>query len=102
MSWNMPVHHRPGYDKQDARDNADVQSSSQDARTARTVAEHATDAEDCRVLLEMLGLRLDVLRAEKPPADRQETAADVTAVWSGDGAALPGAVPGSGPRPGTW
>jgi hypothetical protein len=80
MSWNMPVHHRPGYDKQDARDNADAQSSLQDARTARTVAEHATDAEDCRVLLEMLGLRLDVLRAEKPPVAPQVGATDVTAV----------------------
>jgi hypothetical protein len=68
MSWNMPAHHRPGNDERHALGGADVQISSQDARTARTVAEHATDAEDCRLLLDMLGLRLDVLRAEKPPA----------------------------------
>ena len=65
MSWNMPVHHRPDFD---ARRTVNGENSTQDARTARTVAEHATDAEDCRVLLEMLGLRLDVLRANKPPA----------------------------------
>lgn len=61
----MPVHHRPDFD---GRRTVNGESSAQDARTARTVAEHATDAEDCRVLLEMLGLRLDVLRANKPPA----------------------------------
>ena len=61
----MPVHHRPGNDD---RRTVNGESSLQDARTARTVAEHATDAEDCRLLLDMLGLRLDDLRAEKPPA----------------------------------
>jgi hypothetical protein len=44
-----------------------LRPADQDARTARTVAEHATDAQDCRLLLEMLGLKLDTLRAERPP-----------------------------------
>ena len=45
---------------------ADARNAAQNARTARTVAEHATDAQDCRILLEMLGLGLDGLRADKP------------------------------------
>jgi hypothetical protein len=65
MSWNMPVHHGPEYGERNSPNGADAQNASRDARTARTVAEHATDAEDCRLLLDMLGLRLDDLRVEK-------------------------------------
>jgi hypothetical protein len=68
MSWNMPAHHAAGYDEQELRIVADARHAAQSARTARTVAEHATDAQDCRLLLEMLGLRLDVLRGERPLA----------------------------------
>jgi hypothetical protein len=69
MSWNMPVHRAQGHDEQDQREGgAEARHAILVARTARTVAEHATDAQDCRLLLEMLGLGLDVLRAEKPPA----------------------------------
>ena len=67
MSWNMPVHR--AYDERSSRDGeADARTALQNARTARTVAQHATDADDCRVLLDMLGLRLDTLRTEQPPA----------------------------------
>jgi hypothetical protein len=68
MSWNMPVHRGRGQDEPDSPGGgADARNAIQNARTARTVAEHATDTEDCRLLLEMLGLRLDTLRTDKPP-----------------------------------
>ncbi|HSU08686.1 MAG TPA: hypothetical protein VLK57_05750 [Pseudonocardia sp.] len=44
-----------------------TREAAQNARTARTVAQHSTDAQDCRELLEMLGLRLDDLRTDEPP-----------------------------------
>ena len=67
MNWNTPVHRQNGQDERELRDAAaDARNTLQNARTARTVAQHATDAEDCRLLLDMLGLRLDGLRAEKP------------------------------------
>ena len=66
MNWNTPVHRGHGHDERELRDAAaDARNTLQNARTARTVAQHATDAEDCRLLLDMLGLRLDGLR-EKP------------------------------------
>ena len=68
MSWSMPVHRAQRYDERDSRNGG---ADGQNARTARTVAEHATDVEDCRLLLDMLGLRLDVLRADgRPPSER--------------------------------
>ena len=67
MNWNTPSHR--GDEERELRAAvADARNAAQNARTARTVAEHATDAQDCRLLLEMLGLRLDGLRAEKPTA----------------------------------
>ena len=64
LSWNIPGHRGHAHDERTSRvGNSDAQN----ARIARTVAEHATDAEDCRLLLDMLGLRLDGLRAERPP-----------------------------------
>jgi hypothetical protein len=69
MSWNMPIHRGQGHDERDSREGgADARHTIQDARTARTVAAHATDVQDCRLLLEMLGLHLDTLRPEKPIA----------------------------------
>lgn len=67
MSWNMPAHRGRDQDDRAALGRAaDARDAVQNARTARTVAQHSTDAQDCRILLEMLGLRLDGLRAEKP------------------------------------
>jgi hypothetical protein len=69
MSWNMPIHRGQGYDERDSPGGgADARQATQNARTARTVAAHATDVQDCRLLLEMLGLHLDSLSAEKPLA----------------------------------
>jgi hypothetical protein len=69
MSWNMPIHRGQGHDEGDSREGgADAGHAIRDARTARTVAAHATDVQDCRLLLEMLGLHLGSLRAEKPLA----------------------------------
>jgi hypothetical protein len=67
MSWNMPSRGQRD-DERDHGGGSPAGHASQSVRTARTVAKHATDAQDCRLLLEMLGLRLDVLKAEKPPA----------------------------------
>jgi hypothetical protein len=64
LSWNVPGHRGHAHDEQTPRNG---ESDAQNARIARTVAEHATDADDCRLLLDMLGLRLDGLRAYKPP-----------------------------------
>jgi hypothetical protein len=36
-------------------------------RAVRTVAGRAVDAQDCRTLLEMLGLDVDAARADSPP-----------------------------------
>jgi len=65
LSWNVPGHRGHAHDEQTPRGGA--ATDAQNARIARTVAEHATDADDCRLLLDMLGLRLDGLRAYKPP-----------------------------------
>jgi hypothetical protein len=67
LSWNIPGHRGHAHDERTTQTN-DAQNALQNARTARTVAEHATDADDCRLLLDMLGLRLDALRADPPPA----------------------------------
>jgi hypothetical protein len=64
LSWNIPGHRGHAHDERVPRVGA---SDAENARIARTVAEHATDAEDCRLLLDMLGLRLDGLRAERAP-----------------------------------
>ena len=67
MSWNMPTHRGRDHDERAAHSlAADARDTAQNARTARTVAQHATDTQDCRILLEMLGLRLDGLRTDKP------------------------------------
>jgi len=63
LSWNIPGHRGHAHDERTAQGPTDAQN----ARIARTVAEHSTDADDCRVLLDMLGLRLDGLRTYRPP-----------------------------------
>ncbi len=69
MNWNTPSPRGHADAERELRAAvADARTATQNARTARTVAQHATDAEDCRTLLDMLGLRLDGLRAEKPTA----------------------------------
>ncbi|MDT0349561.1 hypothetical protein RM445_08510 [Pseudonocardia sp. DSM 45834] len=68
MSWNMPVHVGHGLGEREIRlEGVRTREAAQNARTARTVAQHSTDAQDCRELLEMLGLRLDDLRTDEPP-----------------------------------
>ena len=64
LSWNVPGHRGHAHDERASQGPTDAQN----ARIARTVAEHSTDAQDCRLLLDMLGLRLDSLRSEQPPA----------------------------------
>ena len=67
MNWNTPMHRGTGTTSASSAMPPRMRATPlQNARTARTVAQHATDAEDCRLLLDMLGLRLDGLRAEKP------------------------------------
>jgi hypothetical protein len=68
LSWNIPGHRGHAHDERgDRAGDVDARHAAQNARTARTVAEHATDVDDCRLLLDMLGLRLDGLRAEHQP-----------------------------------
>jgi hypothetical protein len=67
LSWNVPGHRGHAHDDRGDRDGEVDARAIRNARTARTVAEHATDADDCRLLLDMLGLQLDGLRAEQQP-----------------------------------
>jgi hypothetical protein len=49
MSWNMPVHVGHGLGEREIRlEGVRTREAAQNARTARTVAQHSTDAQDCR------------------------------------------------------
>jgi hypothetical protein len=47
----------------EARASEKIHRASENSRAARTVAQHANDAQDCASLLDMLGL--DVLQAKR-------------------------------------
>jgi hypothetical protein len=54
MTWANPVHAEVQF--RQARDDAKVREMMQQARAARTVADHSVDVPDCQNLLAMLGL----------------------------------------------